>query len=540
MPRQGAASPAWRSALRWRRTAIISWTSAIVLPVAVWLYFSLPKFVASAEVLLPLSSARIADPNSGAALGAETFIDGQVKLLASDRVLQKVIERMGLWHDPEIYDRSAAALGSLVAGSRVVSDGRDGERNARIAAFRERLEVRSLNPAPAVRISYASADPKKAEAVATAAAEAYIETYAAELQQETRKAASKLAQRLTRLQEHATSAAQAAVERPGSQNDPNATRRQIEAALAASLYGNTLAQYADTLDGINKPASAEPRIVRAAIASRDGTPSITILALALGVGGLLGLGLATLREAASRPLRSASDLGAQLGVASMGSVSLVSGRKLIPKRSGAPPLLLHDDRDQLRALLLRLRRGAAGREPLVLGIASALDGEGKSTIAFNLAVLAAEDGERVLLADMNLHNCTLTNAVAADGDSHLLEAVNGTCELEEAITETEYGFDVLGQRAVDDVVRPVSVLASQQMEALVERARRHYDIVICDLPPVLDHGDTTAMADTLDRLVFIAEWGRTPAPLLDRALRSSPLIESRLVGAVLNKTPAQS
>ncbi len=508
-----------------------------MLPVAVWLYFSLPKFVASAEVLLPLSSARIADPNSGAGLGAETFIDGQVKFLASDRVLQKVIERMGLWHDPEISDRRS--LGSLVAGSRVVSDGRDGYRNARIAAFRERLEVQSLSPAPAVRISYASADPKKAEAVATAAAEAYIETYAAELQQETRKAASKLAQRLTRLQEHATSAAQAAAERPGSQNDPNAPRRQLEAALAASLYGNTLAQYADTLDGI-KPASAEPRIVRAAIASRDGTSSITILALALGVGGLLGLGLATRSEAANRPLRSASDLGAQLGVASMGSVSLVSGRKLIPKQTRAPPLLLHDDRDQLRALLLRLRRGGAVRGPLVLGIASALDGEGKSTIAFNLAVLAAEDGERVLLADMNLHNCTLTNAVTADGESHLLEAVNGTCELEEAITETEYGFDVLGQRTVDDVVRPVSVLASEQMEALLERARRHYDIVICDLPPVLDHGDTTAMADTLDRLVFIAEWGRTPAPALDRALRSSPLIESRLVGAVLNKTPAQS
>jgi succinoglycan biosynthesis transport protein ExoP len=191
-------------------------------------------------------------------------------------------------------------------------------------------------------------------------------------------------------------------------------------------------------------------------------------------------------------------------------------------------------------LLLRLRRDANGGGALVLGIASSLEGEGKSTMAFNLAVLAAEDGERVLLVDMDLHNCALTNVLTEDGKDYLLDAINGRCELEAAIARTEHGFDVLGQRALDDGVRPISVLASRNMDSLLVRARSLYDIVICDVPPVLDHADISAMADSLDRFVFVAEWGRTPAPALERALQHSPLIESRLLGALLNKVPSRA
>jgi succinoglycan biosynthesis transport protein ExoP len=206
----------------------------------------------------------------------------------------------------------------------------------------------------------------------------------------------------------------------------------------------------------------------------------------------------------------------------------------------APPLLLHDEQDELRALLLRLRRGVNGRAPFVLGVTSASRGEGKTTVAFNLGVLAAEGGARVLLADLDLHTCALSKALIDDGQSKLIEAIRGKCDLEEAAAATEHGFDVLGERALDDGVRPVTLLASQTMDGLLARARDQYDIVICDLPPALDHADISAMADAPDFFLFVVEWGRTPAPALERALQCLPLIESRLLGAVLNKAPFRS
>jgi Mrp family chromosome partitioning ATPase len=536
--RRRARSSALRAALKWQKRTIAAWTLGIALPAAAALQFATPTFVASAEVLLPVAMA--ADEKTNSVSTPDAFLNGQVKLLTSDRTLRTVIDRLGLWQDTEIAGTAAGFSGAFGRRS-IVAEGRDGYRSAQVAQLRDRLSVTALAPAPAIRVSYTSAEPYKAAAVANGLVQAYIESYKAEFQQEDRQAESDLAQRLTTLQERAAAAAQAASSEPAKQDSgQDDKRRQIEAILNVyrSLYETTLAQYSELARGA-KPAASEPRIVSAATASPgDGTLRLGIMGLALATGGLIGLALAVRREAA-HPVRSLNDISANLGMAALGAVSLVSGRKLFPKRMRATPLLLHDDKDHLRALLLRIRRGANRAGPVLLGVASALRGEGKSTVAFNLAVLAVEDGARVLLIDMDLHNSTLSKTLTEDGQSRLVDAIQGACDLQDAIVTTEHGFDFLGERTLDDGVRPVTVLVSHTMEALLARARTLYDIVICDLPPVLDHADMSAMADSLDFFVFIAEWGRTPAHALERALQCSPLVENRVLGALLNKMPSQ-
>jgi Mrp family chromosome partitioning ATPase len=529
---------ALHAALKWRRPTVLAWMLGIALPVAIALYVTAPTFVASAEVLLPVTlTSPTADVKTSTFPVPETFIDGQVKLLTSDRIVQTTMERLGLWNDAEIAE-VALPFGVVLARSVVAPDTRETYRAARIAQFRNRFTVTSLAPAPAIRVSYTSKDPYKAAAAANGLVRTYIETYKAEFGPETGQAESTLAQRLTTLQEHAAAAAQAVVE-PAEQES---RRRQLEATVNVyrALYETTLAQYSEAVRAV-KPAASEPRVVSAAIALRaDGIFRLAIMGLALGAGGLIGVASAVRREAKDRPVRSLNDISASATMPALATVSLVPGRKLLPSRMRAPPLLLHDDQDHLRALLLRLRRGVNVRAPFVLGVTSASRGEGKTTVAFNLGVLAAEGGARVLLADLDLHTCALSKALIDDGQSKLLEAIRGKCDLEEAAAATEHGFDVLGERALDDGVRPVALLASQPMDGLLARAREQYDIVICDLPPVLDHADISAMADAPDFFLFVVEWGRTPAPALERALQCLPLIESRLLGAVLNKAPFRS
>jgi Mrp family chromosome partitioning ATPase len=513
----------------------------VALPVATALYVTAPTFVAAAEVLLPITlTSPAADAKTTTFPAPETFIDGQVKLLTSDRIVQTAMERLGLWNDAEIAE-TTTPLGVVLARSGVAPDTRETYRAVRIAQFRNRFTVTSLAPAPAIKVSYTSTDPYKAAAAANGLVQAYIETYRAEFGPETRQAESDLAQRLTALQEHAAAAAQALLEPAGQESRPDGRRQQLEATVNVyrALYETTLAQYSEAVRGV-KPAASEPRVVSAAIASRaDGIFRLAIMGLALGAGGLIGVASAVRREAKDRPVRSLNDISASAAVPPLATVSLVPGRKLFPNRTHAPPLLLHDDQDHLRALLLRLSRGMNGRAPFVLGVTSASRGEGKTTIAFNLGVLAAEGGARVLLADLDLHTSALSKALIDDGQSKLIEAIRGSCDLQDAVAATEHGFDVLGERGLDDGVRPIAVLASQTMDVMLACARKQYDIVICDLPPVLDHADISAMADRPDFFLFVVEWGRTSGPALERALQCSPLIESRLLGTVLNKAPSR-
>ena len=84
------------------------------------------------------------------------------------------------------------------------------------------------------------------------------------------------------------------------------------------------------------------------------------------------------------------------------------------------------------------------------------------------------------------------------------------------------------------------LISGPGMRNLLTEARKAYDYIVVDLPPLGPVIDTKAFAPLADGFVLIAEWGETPRALLRAMLQAEPQVGSRLLGAILNKTASRS
>jgi succinoglycan biosynthesis transport protein ExoP len=171
----------------------------------------------------------------------------------------------------------------------------------------------------------------------------------------------------------------------------------------------------------------------------------------------------------------------------------------------------------------------------VLGFVSALPGEGKTTVAMNVARLAAQAGERVLIIDGDLRRPSLSRALATPGAPGLVQVLAGQAALDTMLWSDEHtSLRFLPAGITDKLVNSPRILASEAMRLLLQRASARYDLIIADLPPVLSVVDVRAAAHLFDAFVFVVEWGLTSEETLREALAVGDL-RSRVLGAVINK-----
>jgi len=479
----------------------------------------LPSFQASAGTL----------PGS---VSKESFVDAQLQTIKSDPIISATLDKLEL--DPA-HLISDASTSSPEQRSPYAKRS-DAEKLKIVGKVKELLTVTPIASGSVVRVTFASRDPESGAKLVNAVLDTYLEDYQKSVRDAPKQAVQELEQRLDKLQERAATAE----EQASTQSEKTSDRRKLEALASTyrSLHQQTLSEYSNALNA-EPPVSAGPRVLTRASPERT-SPAISsaILGAALLGGGVIGVAYAARREKVTRPVRTLDGLEADTGLPVLGAVSLISGRKLYPKNGSEPPLLLHDDKDCLRGVLLRLRENIT-KGPSVVGIASTLDGEGKSTIAFNLAVLGVEGGARVLLIDGNLHRPALARGLSGAAQGEFLSVLQNPSDLERNVVDTEFGFDFLGADNVGDHVRPAVLFASPELRQLIAQARQNYDLIICDLPALGNHADAQAAAPSLDVCVLVAAWGSTPTPALVRALKSSPAVSARTAGIIINKAPLE-
>ena len=78
------------------------------------------------------------------------------------------------------------------------------------------------------------------------------------------------------------------------------------------------------------------------------------------------------------------------------------------------------------------------------------------------------------------------------------------------------------------------------MEQVLDAARKDYEYIIIEIPPIMSVVDVKMIERFIDRFIFIAEWGVTKRSLVQEALSESEVIRERLLGVILNKAdPAE-
>jgi capsular exopolysaccharide synthesis family protein len=172
-------------------------------------------------------------------------------------------------------------------------------------------------------------------------------------------------------------------------------------------------------------------------------------------------------------------------------------------------------------------------------VTSPSGGNGKTTVAVNLAISIALSGRRVLLIDANFRRPCLPRIfpdMRADGLSNILI---GQSHLDDCVMATSVpGLDVLGAGPLPP--NPAELLGSTYLRDMLADARARYDQVIFDGPPVLLVSDAMVLSGAVDGVLLICQYRSTSRGALQRTQQQLDAINARIFGAVLNRVETRA
>ncbi len=306
------------------------------------------------------------------------------------------------------------------------------------------------------------------------------------------------------LEEKALQSDQAKLEKEMADSRVRLTEyKKLEEELKASreVY-NAYVKKADDTKATSKGGLASVRVVDLAKSPANSSgKGRVLLTVAAVIGLLFGLTSAVLAEELDDRITAPREIEVFLGVDVLG---LIPRLNRSAKRSGRAdaaraPLILTDDPGSLSLEVFRmlraevtsrLERVPGGR---VIAVAGPGYGEGKSTVAINLARVLAMEDRRVLLIDGDLRRPHLKALLARRNGMGLEEYLRGERDLRGSVQASRLPqVDVLG--AQQELYRPAEEAGSERFRSMLREARDLYDYVIIDAGPVNVISEVATMA----------------------------------------------
>ena len=179
----------------------------------------------------------------------------------------------------------------------------------------------------------------------------------------------------------------------------------------------------------------------------------------------------------------------------------------------------------------------------VIGLSSALSGEGKSLSAVNLAFTLSQLNKKVLLVDCDMRRPTLAEKLGILKYPGLSSYLTRQCSFEELLQQytfedTESSFHVIA--AGHNPPNPVELLSSDRMKNALDIMRKVFDYVILDLPPVGEVSDAMAIAKETDGILLVVRQNYCDRVVLAEAARQFDFINAKTLGVIFNCTSEHS
>jgi len=160
-------------------------------------------------------------------------------------------------------------------------------------------------------------------------------------------------------------------------------------------------------------------------------------------------------------------------------------------------------------------------------------GEGKTTTLFNLAVVFAQNGQRVLVVDSDLRRPAIHKLLHVSNTIGLTDFLLKQRTLDEIIQKTKMPtLDFIASGKLPS--SSMSILGSAQMKETIQELKRRYDFIFFDSPPLLGVSDASILASEMDMVLQVIQYRRYPQPMTLRAKQMILKVGGNLVGIVLN------
>lgn len=343
---------------------------------------------------------------------------------------------------------------------------------------------------------------------------------------------------------------------------------QREADASRTLYESFLARYKETSarETLNLPDS---RIVsKADIPLSPSFPKILLilpgtLMAGIGFGCVLGFAFDYLdrRVKTQRQAEEVTSMPTLATIPLIGTRELanraIRGRQELSryKRSAVemlpaamqPPLMRYVLEEptslfaeSVRAVRLAVQRASRTQSVKSIMVSSSVDGEGKTTLAVNLAQSLAATGARVILVEGDLRNPEMSRSLCPSAGAGVVEIATSRADVRNAFfVDRETGLAMLPAVPRKAPTNISEFVFSDAMSIMLGQLREHFDYVIVDSPPLVPLVDARALAEMTDRVILTIRWDSTPRDVVAQALDTLGPAREHVLGTVLTRVDMQ-
>jgi len=273
-------------------------------------------------------------------------------------------------------------------------------------------------------------------------------------------------------------------------------------------------------------------LAQASVPQEPFSPNIQRGLMLAAIAALLaGGGAAYLVERIDNTYYLAEDVEADLKLPRMGTIPFQASLST-PFQSAS--LTTHPFLESFRSLHANLFFVNPDRPPRSFVMSSSVAGEGRSTVAIELARTAAAAGERVLLVDANFRNPQIHELLGLPNAWGLSQTIAADFNTEETIQEYQPGGNLYVLTAGQIPPDPMPLLLSDKLATLIERWSNEFDRVIFDAPPSANVADAKLLATKTDGLMFVVGLGHTNRGTLHSVADELNNAQAPIIGMVTN------
>jgi receptor protein-tyrosine kinase len=314
----------------------------------------------------------------------------------------------------------------------------------------------------------------------------------------------------------------------------------VQARDIANALSDEFVVMARELETPSQGARPEARVV---VEQRASVPTYPVIpktrrniALSVILGGLLGIGLAVLRDRLDNTVKSQETVEEVTGTGAVGYIPFDKGIH------DAPAIAFDSDNSSTAEAFRKLRTNlqflTVDHPPRVIVVTSSSPSEGKSTTSINIALALAEADHNVVLVDGDLRRPRLAKYLEVLGSVGVSTVLSGGAPLTEVLQKTKFPrLTVLA--AGPTPPNPSELLGSQTAEKMLSELRAQFDYVIIDTAPVLAVTDGAILAAKSDGALVVIRAGKTRRDQLAHAIGMLNDVGATLLGAVLTMMPTR-
>ena len=260
------------------------------------------------------------------------------------------------------------------------------------------------------------------------------------------------------------------------------------------------------------------------------------------MGAGAGLVILCLYILLKKTVKSKDKLKSQINLPDMGSLPYIRNKKRKKKPEQNKVSLINartpaSYQEAMRRLRIRVLKEVEEIQTKTIMVTSSIPGEGKTTVAVNLAISLVRQGKKVVLVDCDLRNPSIADFL---GITEQRPGIDSVLHKKAAVTDVLTEIDVNGENKLtlllgeEEEKTDISLLGSKRMEGLIAELKNMADVVILDTAPAQLLADAALMARFVDAALYVIRYDYTKMYKIREGIQALAMSKIKMLGYVFN------